>query len=414
MANFTYVAKDNGGVEVTGFLSGGSIDDVIVQLHGRGLAVMHVAEDAHREGVGAFKQQWAALWRGRASTRDLALFSRQLATVIESGIPLVKGLRGLSSDGSRGAIAKATRSLANRVERGESLSDAMSAHPEVFNEMYMSMIRAGERAGTLDRIIVELANYLEKVDDIKTKVKSAMSYPVFILVFVALATLFLIVNIVPTFAGIYDELGQDLPGVTRMVLGMSTFVRTNALPSLALVLSIGLAASMVLRTPRGQYFKDSAAMRIPLFGPIVAKSVMSRFARTFSILIGSGLPIIESLDLVKGAVGNLVIASALEDVKGMVASGHGVTESFRATRKFPEMVIQLMSTGEEAGELDTMLSKSSDFYDRQVEASVHGISSLIEPVMIVLVGGIIGFIVLAMFLPIFSMGDAMMAGQANM
>lgn len=414
MANFTYVAKDNSGVEVTGFLAGGSIDDVIVQLHGRGLAVLHVAEDAHREGVGAFKDQWISLWRGKASTRDLALFSRQLATVIEAGIPLVKGLRGLSSEGGKGVIAKATQSIANHVERGESLSDAMAKHPEAFNEMYLSMVRAGERAGTMDRIIVELANYLEKVDDIKTKVKSAMSYPVFILVFVAIATLFLIVQIVPTFAGIYEELGQDLPAMTQMVLNASNFIRGNALTAVAGALAIGLLTTFVLRTPRGRHFKDLAAMRLPLFGPIVTKSVMSRFARTFSILIGSGLPIIESLDLVKGSVGNLVVSDALEEVKGLVASGHGVTESFRATKQFPEMVLQLMATGEEAGELDTMLARSSDFYDRQVEAAVHGISSLIEPVMIVLVGGIIGFIVLSMFLPIFGMGDAMMAGQMNM
>jgi len=241
-----------------------------------------------------------------------------------------------------------------------------------------------------------------------------MTYPAFILIFTVLATLFLILKIVPTFSGIYDELGQELPALTRTVLLVSDTIRSHAAISLGLVLLVLAAIAAALRTYRGRYLWHTFLLRMPIFGNIVTKSVMSRFARTFGILIGSGLPILESLDLVKGAADNLVVARAIDEVKASVAAGHGVTESFRATGKFPEMVMQLMSTGEETGELDTLLMKASDFYDRQVESAVHGISSLIEPVMIVIVGAIIGFIVLSMFLPIFKLGDAMIQGAAAM
>jgi len=276
--------------------------------------------------------------------------------------------------------------------------------------MYRSMIRAGERAGTLDRIVAELAVYLEKVDDLQGKVKSALSYPLFILGFTLLATLFLVLQVVPTFSGIYKELGQDLPGITQFVLNVSNSIQHQG--GLWLLGAVILAVTVwaASRRPRVRYAMDYALLKLPVFGPIVTKSVMSRFARTLGILVGSGLPILESLELVKGAADNRVIVSAVEQAQELITAGHGVTEAFQATGRFPELVIQLMATGEEAGDLDGMLLKAADFYDRQVEGAVHSISSLIEPLMIVLVGGIIGFIVVSMFMPIFKMGDAMMKG----
>lgn len=414
MATYTYVAKDRAGSELTGLLTGTSPDEIIQKLHQQGLAVLHVAEDRAGGGARSWWREFSQITIGKASTRDIALFSRQLATVIESGIPLVKGMRGLAMDSSKGPVTRAVAGVADRVERGESISDSMSAYPGVFNTMYLSMIRAGERAGTLDRIVEELATYLEKIDDIKNKVRSAMSYPIFILCFTVLATLFLILKIVPTFSGIYEELGQELPALTRLVLTISDTIRNNALISLSVALLAFLGLVLTLRTYRGKLLWHTFMLKVPIFGPIVTKSVMSRFARTFGILIGSGLPILESLDLVKGAADNLVVSRAIDNVKTNVAAGHGVTESFRATGAFPEMVMQLMATGEETGELDTLLTKASDFYDRQVESTVHSISSLIEPVLIVVVGAIIGFIVLSMFLPIFKLGDAMLKGAAAM
>ncbi len=414
MATYSFVAKDRSGTEVTGLLSGNTIDEVVTQLHGDGLAVLHVTEDKGGASAKSWLKRFSEISFGKVPTRHVALFSRQLSTVIDSGIPLVKGLKGLSGDGTNKMLKVAVDDMSNRLARGESLSEAMACHPNAFNDMYMSMVKAGERAGTLDKIVEQLAVYLEKIDDIQGKVKSALMYPVFVLGFATLGTLFLLLKIVPTFSEIYAELGQELPGLTQLVMTISNTIRDNLLVSVIVVASLVLGLVMLSRTRTGRYWLDRFKLNVPIFGPIVKKTVMSRFARTLGILLGSGLPLLESLDLVKGAAGNAVVSRALDRVKESVTAGHGVTESFRATGEFPEMTLQLMATGEEAGELDSMLMKSSDFYDRQVEATIQGISSLIEPVMIVLVGGMIGFIVVAMFLPIFGMGDAMLQGATGM
>jgi type IV pilus assembly protein PilC len=413
MGTFAYLARGENGEEVNGLLQGRSIDEVIGELHQQGLAVLHVAEDRGQQRAQSWRAKLGAIPFGGVSNRDLALFSRQLSTVLESGIPLVRGLRGLAADTTSRVLAAAVSDVALRIERGETLSEAMSAHPRAFNGMYVSMVRAGERAGTLDRIVEQLAVYMEKVDEIETKVRAALSYPVFVLVFAILASLFLLLKIVPTFAEIYADLGQDLPTVTRVVVDASNAVRNNALVSLALAFAFVIGLTLATRSRTGRYAIDVFKLNVPLFGPIVRKAVMSRFARTFGILLQSGLPVLQGLDLVRGASGNEVVSRAIDDAKTQIAAGRPITESFRATGKFPEMTLQLMATGEEAGNLDTMLIKSSDFYDRQVDAAVHSISSLIEPLMIVIVGALIGIIVVAMFLPIFYLGDAIMQGGYN-
>ena len=408
---YSYTARSMTGNEVTGLHVGENVDEVVSYLHSRDLAVLKVETDKRR-GETALPDWFNITIGSQASTRDLAVFSRQLATVLESGIPLIKGLRGLVADSGGKALSAAVQDVSQRLERGESLSEAMAAHPAIFNTMYLSMIRAGERSGTLDRIVIELAEYLEKTDAIRTKVRSAMSYPLFIMGFAVLASIFLVVKIVPTFSKTYAELGQDLPGLTRVVLGISDAIRGHWLLSLLLIAVLAAGAVFSLRSHRGARLKDVAVLKVPIFGPIITKSVMSRFARTFGILQGSGLPLLESLDLVGRSSGNLVVAEACETVKERVSSGYGITDSFRSTGVFPEMVLQMMSTGEESGDLDGMLLKVSDFYDRQVEAAVHSISSLLEPVMIVFVGLLIGFIVVSMFLPMFQMGEALMQGGA--
>jgi type IV pilus assembly protein PilC len=413
MASFAYVAKSQSGKEVSGLVEGANMDDAVGRLHSQGLVVLHVAESHVQADSSSLSERLSSLTRGSVGTRDLALFTRQLSTVLQAGIPLVRGLRGLAADMSSRTLCVAVDDVALRIERGEGLSEAMTAHPEAFNKMYISMIRAGERAGTLDDILEDLATYLEKVDAIKTKVRSALSYPIFVLVFAILATLFMLFKIVPTFAEIYQELGQDLPGLTKAVIGASNSIRDNAVVSGLVAVSIVTLLVLWSRTRAGRYAVDSFVIRVPLFGPIVRKAVMSRFARTLGILVRSGLPILEAMDLVKGASGNAYVAGAIEQAKERISAGQGITSAFRSTSRFPEMVLQLMATGEESGSLDSMLIKASEFYDRQVEAAVHGITSLIEPVMVVLVGGIIGVVVVAMFLPIFHMGEAVMRGGFN-
>jgi type IV pilus assembly protein PilC len=414
MPSFVYVAKGARGQEISGFLNGPNLDHVIASLHGQGLVVINVREDRSGRAELSWSQRLAAVTLGHTNTRDLALFTRQLSTLIDAGIPLVRGLRGLAADETNRGLSRAAADVADRMERGSSLADAMSAHPRSFGRMYVSLVRAGERSGTLDSILEQLAVYMERIDATKTKVRSAMAYPVFVLIFAFLVTLFLLFKIVPTFEGIYGEMGQDLPAMTQVVIDISRLIRDNLMLAAGSTLLIVFLFLLWSKTPAGRYFVDDFLIRMPIFGPIVRKAVLSRFARTFGILLRSGLPVLEAMELVKGATGNAVVCRAIDQAKASVESGATITPSFRATKKMPEMVLQLMGTGEETGDMDAMLIKVSDFYDRQVEASVHGLASLVEPLLIVLVGVLVGIIVVTMFLPIFYLGDAIMKGGANL
>lgn len=411
MPDFAYIAKDRAGAELSGVVSGASADHAIEELHKRGLVVLHVAEDrAKKAGLPWYKKDMALVPTG-TNTRDLALFTRQLATLFEAGIPLVRGLRGLSADETNKVLSKTVKDVADKVEAGSSLSQAMEHHPRTFNKLFVSMVRAGEGSGTLEEILEHLAVYLEKMDALKTKIRSAMSYPIFVLFVAFTITLFLLLKIVPTFKDIYDNLNAELPLPTRMVLWVSNTIRDNFLLASALTLLFIALILLWRRTKPGRYTWDGMMLKLWVFGPIVRKAVISRFTRTFGILLRSGLPVLEALELVKGATDNAVVEKAITDAREEIGKGREITAAFRSTKKIPEMVLQLMATGEESGQLDSMLVKCSDFYDRQVEAAVQGLASLIEPVLIVFVGGVVGVVVITMYLPIFYLGDAILHGN---
>lgn len=414
MARFAYAAKTRTGEEVSGYLAGDTMDQVVMLLHNQDLAVMHVTEDRAVKQKRGVSRRFAGLAFGKISVRDAALFNRQFATVLDAGIPMVRGLRGLAADTPSRILSRSLLDVAERIERGEALSDAMSHNRQAFDGMYISMIRAGERAGTLPEIVEQMAVYLEKIDTIQTKVRSAMAYPVTVLVFAIVATLFLLLQIVPTFKEIYGEMGQSLPTLTQQVVDASDAIRSHMLLTFSIVAALLVVLTLWGRTRPGRYMKDTVTLNLPVFGNLMRRSVMSRFSRTLGMLLRSGLPVLESLELVKGAAANAVVEGAIDDAKASVAQGRSILEAFRATHKFPEMVIQLMATGEESGDLDGMLIKASDFYDRQVEAMVAGLTAVLEPLMIVCVGGLIGVIVVAMFLPIFHLGEAIMRGGYNL
>lgn len=414
MANYAYMAKAQDGQEINGFLTGGSPDEIVGVLHRRGLVVLHVVESRSRGPQAGGARLPLMLTRGSVGARDLALFSSQFATVLESGIPLVRGLRSLSADTGNRTLGRALQDVSLRLESGETLAGAMAAHPEAFSTMYVSMIRAGERAGTLDLLVGQLAAYLERVDTVQTKVRSAMAYPVFVSAFVLIAGIFLLLEVVPTFSGVYADMGQELPALTRGMIAASALLRDHAAVVFLGLGLLGLAVIFAFRTAAGRLLRDRFVLSVPVFGPIVRKAVMSRFTRTLGILVRSGLPIMDSLSMVSGAAGNAVISRAVDEARDHLAAGAGVTDAFRRTGRFPEMVLQMMATGEEAGNLETMLLKTSEFYDRQVEAATHGLAQLVEPLMVVFVGGLIGVIVVSMFLPIFQLGDAIMKGGANL
>lgn len=393
-------------------LSSPTADHAIEELHRRGLVVLHVTEDrSARPGHVPWYRKEISLLSGGTPTRDLALFTRQLATLFEAGIPLVRGLRGLSADETNRALSRTVRDVADRVETGSSLSDAMAHHPRAFNRLYVSMVQAGEGSGTLEEILEHLAVYLEKIDALKTRIRSAMSYPILVLVVATIITLFLLLKIVPTFQQIYADLNAELPLPTRVVLWVSNTIQDNLLITTGLLALIAVLVALWRRTPAGRYQWDGLMISLPVFGPVIRKAVISRFTRTFGILLKSGLPVMETLELVKGATGNAVVERAISSARDEIGKGREITAAFRSTKKMPEMVLQLMATGEESGQLDAMLMKASDFYDRQVEAAVQGLASLIEPLLIVFVGIVVGVVVITMYLPIFYLGDAILHGN---
>lgn len=411
MPDFAYIAKNRTGEELSGILTMPSADHAIEELHKQGLIVLHVAEDRTGKGDGIpWYKRDISLIPTTTNTRDLALFTRQLSTLFEAGIPLVRGLRGLAADETNKMLSRTVKDVGTKVETGSNLSDAMAHHPRTFNKLYVSMVRAGEGSGTLEDILEHLAVYLEKMDALKTKIRSAMSYPIFVLFVAFTITLFLLLKIVPTFETIYADLNAELPLPTRMVLWVSNLIQDNILITTGIVLLIMALVLLWRRTPAGRYQWDGMMLGLPVFGPIIRKAVISRFTRTFGILLKSGLPVLETLELVKGATGNAVVEKAIMDAREEIARGREITTAFRGTKKIPEMVLQLMATGEEAGQLDSMLMKASDFYDRQVEAAVQGLSALIEPLLIVIVGAIVGVVVITMYLPIFYLGDAILHG----
>jgi type IV pilus assembly protein PilC len=286
--DFAYIAKDRSGAELSGIVNGPSADSAIEELHKRGLVVLHVTEDRTGKGdaIPWYKKD-LSLFPSTTGTRDLALFTRQLATLFEAGIPLVRGLRGLSADETNKMLSRTVKNIAERVEQGSNLSDAMAMHPRTFNTLYVSMVRAGEGSGTLEEILEHLAVYLEKMDALKTKIRSAMSYPVFVLFTAVTITLFLLLKIVPTFEQIYADLDAELPLPTRVVLWFSKLIQNNILMTAGIVMLLIAAIMLWRRTKPGRYGWDNMMLHTPVFGPIIRKVAISRFTRTFGILLKS-------------------------------------------------------------------------------------------------------------------------------
>lgn len=408
MPSFAFIAKDQGGNEERGVIDGASPNDALSTLHARGLVVVNISQfRAAAQQQGTLKRFMSMeIFPSSIGVRETALFMRQLATLFAAGIPLVRGLRGLAGDTRNAALRTICYQMAERIDTGEQLSVAMAEHPRAFSKLIVSMVRAGEAAGTLDSVLDQVAIYLEKVDAIRTKVKSAMAYPTFVVIFATAAFLFMLLRIVPTFREIYANFNAELPAPTLAVLAVSDWLKAHLPFAAGILLLLIMILYFWAKTPGGRFQIDRFLVKMPVFGPIIRSAVVSRFARTFGVLMDSGLPVLQALDHSKDAAANTYVASRIMKARRDISEGREITASFRQHKAVPEVVLQLMGTGEETGQLSTMLLKSADFYDRQVEAAVAGLTALIEPVLIVFVGLLVGIIVVTMFLPIFYLGDA--------
>jgi type IV pilus assembly protein PilC len=372
-------------------------------LHRDGLVVLSLREvkESMAARLGA-----KPLLGARVATGSVALFTKQLASMLHAGLPLIRALYSLAREEQNATFGNILVAVASDIESGEALSSAMAKHPAAFPRIYVSMIRSGERSGTLDTIMDHLVRYMHRTESIKRKVKAALSYPVFVVSFAIIAFIVLLVKIVPMMAQIYDKLGAELPGPTLVVMRVSRFASHYFLLFLILAVAILIAYRLVRRVPTGKLAIDSAKLKIPIFGEILKKVVTAKFLRTLGTLVVSGLPILEALELAGSASGNEVVERAANRIAFLVSKGGNLSTGFHATGVFPDTVVQMVSTGEETGKLGDMLASISDHYDEQVESAIEGLAAVIEPLMIVLVGGLIALMLVAMFLPVFHLGGA--------
>ncbi|MDR0716143.1 MAG: type II secretion system F family protein [Azoarcus sp.] len=362
-----------------------------------------------RQGVVATKIKRQAMARGhRVSGKDIALFTRQLATMMRSGVPLLQafdiGIRGSSNPG----LSRLLNEVRNEVEAGSSLSQAFSRFPVHFDKLFCNLIAAGEQAGILDTVLDRLATYQEKILAIKGKIKSALFYPSAVIVVATLVIAIIMVKVIPVFKDVFANLGAELPTPTLAVIGISDFVVEHGPLIAAFVIAAVIGTIMAYkRSLPMQIAVDRTLLKLPVIGEVVRKGTIARWSRTLSTMFSAGVPLVEALDSVGGASGNHVYSVATRGIQNEVSTGLSLNMSMQNSNVFPTMVVQMVSIGEESGQLDTMLAKVADFYDREVDEAVSSMSTLLEPLIMVFLGTVIGGLVIAMYLPIFKLGAAM-------
>lgn len=399
---FRYRALDGGGGIREGRLTAGSEHDALERLRRSGLRPLSI--ERHR--VSALARELSVPGLGpRVKPAELAVVARQFATMVAAGIPLLRTLEVLQRQTRNPMLASTLDQLQLDVESGQSLSDAVAAHPRVFDRLFVSMIRAGEASGALDIVLGQLAVGLERSVAVRQKIRSAMTYPVAVLVMVLAVITAMLTFVVPTFAGVYEDLDGTLPLPTRVLVGMSALL-TARLPLVAVTL---IAAVIVVRrwkrTANGRYRWDAAKLRLPLIGPLLRKSVMARFGRTMSVLTRSGVPVLETLRISAETVGNEAVARALSATRDAVRRGEPIAANLAADPLFPPLVVQLVAVGEETGSLEKMFDIVGSSFEDEVETAVAGFAALIEPLLMAVIGVVVGAMVIALYLPMFRIID---------
>jgi type IV pilus assembly protein PilC len=408
MPNFKYEAKNFGGKSVTGTLAGASQDAVIGELRKRNLIVLSVRESGGGGaggGGGAAKRLLTGAnpnsYRPRGD--ELIVFTRQLSTMVGAGIPLLEGLEILQEQAERAGFAAVLDNVVEDIRAGTDLSTALEKFPKTFSNIYVAMIRAGEVSGQLDDILSRLAEYVEASLKLKRDIKAAMTYPVVSLVLVIGITMFLMLGIVPKFREVFDSMEITLPALTSVILNIADWMKNNVLMMAGAAVALFVGAKMYAKSKTGAWQLDWLMLNMPVFGPLFRKVALSRFSKTFATLVKAGVPILGALEIVSNTVGNQCISKAVDDARESVRQGETLSEPLGRSSQFPPMVVKMIGIGERSGALEQLLEKISIFYDDQVAASVKSLTSLIEPIMIAVMGFLVGTIVLAVFLPIFEL-----------
>jgi len=368
-----------------------------------------VRADLRRQGVvpTRIRKQRQSLFSGggKITTGDIALFSRQLATMLAAGIPLVQAFEIVGNGHENAAMQKLILAVKADVEGGSALAEALAKHPLYFDDLFVNLVEAGEQAGALESLLEKVATYKEKTEAIKKKIKKALTYPAAVLVVAFVVTTILLIFVIPSFEDLFRGFGADLPAFARMVIDLSAFVRTQGV-FLALGLGGAVAAFLYFkkRSRKFRHFLDRLMLKLPIIGPILQKASIARYARTLSTMFAAGVPLVEAMESVAGATGNIVYEEAVLSMRDEVATGQRLQVAMENTDLFPNMVIQMIAVGEESGSLDEMSAKVADFYEEDVDNAVDNLSSLLEPMIMAILGVLVGGLVVAMYLPIFKLG----------
>ncbi len=394
MATFKYVARTQEAQSVNGKMVADSESAVLEELRKRKLIVVSVTPVKE---AGLSKLSFGAK---KVNEDDLVIFSRQLATMIEAGIPILQALDALQEQITHPYFKSVVVNVRDEIQVGSSLSVAFSKHPKAFDALFTNMVRVGETGGVLSAILDRIAGYMEKSLRLKRKVKSALIYPAVVVFMAACITILLLVKVVPTFASIYSSFGRELPVMTQLLINISQALQKQLIFYLAGIFVIAVVLGQWYRTERGALIIDSAKLKLPIFGELLRKVAISRFSRTLATLIQSGVPILESLDIVGKSIGNKLLEVVVGEVKSNVREGESIAVPLIKSNVFPPMVTRMIAIGEKSGQLEKMLTKIAEFYDDQVDAAVAGLTSIIEPLIIGFLGIVVGFIVIALFLPI--------------
>jgi type IV pilus assembly protein PilC len=397
MPIYAYTARETAsGREIRNTVEAATEQAAIAALLNRNMLVVEIKEKMSKRGQAK---------GGKVTLNDLVVFTRQLATMIDAGIAIVQALQALAEQTPNKVMRDTIRDVCTRVESGESFSEALTRHPKAFNRLYVSMVSAGEKGGLLAEIMSRLATYTENTERLRKKVKTALMYPTVVTVVAIVITTFLLVRVIPTFAEIYSGFGAKLPGPTLFLMGISDIVTHY------LILLILLAGGAIwgwlayIKTKRGREFWDKQRIKLPVFGAIAHKICLARFTRTLASLVRSGVPILEVLQIVSQTVGNTVMEKAIKAAAQDIERGEGISQALGKHPVFPSMIIRMLSAGEQTGNIDNMLERVANFLDEEIDTTLSGLMSLIEPLLIVFLGVVIGGMVICMFLPIFNLAN---------
>ena len=399
MATYVYTARRERGTPFTGEVGGDSKQAVVAELRRKGLTVLKLEQKRSLPDINSLLES-----SQRIKARDKAVFARQFATMINSGLAVLRALYVLEEQTENKRFKKIIASVREDVEAGMPLSDAMARYPVAFDRLYVAMVRAGEAGGALEEALNRLATQLEKDDSLRRTIKSAMAYPVLIACFAIMVMIGMLLFIIPIFAGMYADLGGQLPSLTRVMMGLSNLMKSYWFILFPALILFFWGLKRLKNTEQGRRVWDRTKLKLPMkLGPVIQKLAVARFSRTLATLVGSGVPILQAIEITGKTSGNTVLEESMVNVRESVRSGETIAKPLSRVKVFPPMVTHMISIGEETGALDSMLNKIADFYEDEVDSAVKSLTSIIEPIMMLFVGGLVGVIVIAMYLPMFNM-----------